>query len=317
MSVFDDYVDEMPEEFEAFAAGVRAVATRMPEPSRALADLLLTGVSSPQPKRSTFMKVKTYLAGLGMAAKIMLGAGVAAAATTGAGAAGVLPDSVQHVVAATVDSVTPFNLPDPASDKGTQAAGDNANNNAENHDNHTNSGEPPTTIANHDEHHNGDNNNGGGVITDPVTTTTTVHHEEHNGGTNGGTTTEHPTTTTTMHEEHHDTTTTVPTTPTTTANHDGDNNNPESLSITCSSTHEPNTIHCHWTPSTNPEHARYALLRINNQNTEGRVVWSTETGLEYTDTTVTMGWGYGYRVVSLRSDGTTESHSNIFTIPCC
>jgi hypothetical protein len=303
MNPFDDYPDEMTaDEMESFVAGVRAAATRMPEPSSTLAHMLVTGVSSPQPKRSVFMKVRTYVTGLGVAAKVMLGAGVAFAATTGAGAAGVLPGPVQHVVAATVDTVTPFNLPDPASDKGVEAAGDHANDHAGDHS----SDEPPvtpTTVA-HEEHHDGDNP----IVVEP-TTTTTVHHEDHHDGTTTTVVENHEHTTTTEHHE--------PTTSTTVANHDGDNNNPESLSITCTSAHEPNSITCHWTPSSNPDHARYQLLRINNQNTEGRVVWSTETGLEYTDTTVTSGWGYGYRVVSLRSDGTTESHSNIFTIPCC
>jgi len=98
MSFFDDYGDEMPEEFAAFAAGVRAAATRMPEPSRALADLLITGVSSPEPKRSFLMKAKTYVAGLGLATKIVLCAGVAAAATTTAAAAGVVPNPIEHVL---------------------------------------------------------------------------------------------------------------------------------------------------------------------------------------------------------------------------
>jgi hypothetical protein len=305
MSFFDDYVDEMPhDEFESFVAGVRAAATRVPEPSATLAQLLTPGVS-PEPKRSILMNVKAYIAGLGMAAKIMLGAGVAAAATTGAGAAGVLPDPVQRVVAATVDTVTPFNLPEPADDHGVQAAGVHADDHAGDHttrDEHVSDTPPvtPTTVAKRDEHRGDDTPI---VVIAPTTTTTTIHHEEHH---------DQPATTTTTvrHEEPATTSTTV-------LNHDGDNNNPESLSITCAAAHEPNHITCHWTASTNPDHARYALLRINNQNTERRVVWQTETGLEFTDTAVTSGWGYGYRVVSLRADGTTESHSNIFTLMCC
>lgn len=80
MSSFDDYSDEMPDELESFVAGVRAAATRMPAPSPILAHLLANGVSSPQKKRSIVMRVQASLAGLGVAAKVMLGAGVAAAA---------------------------------------------------------------------------------------------------------------------------------------------------------------------------------------------------------------------------------------------
>jgi hypothetical protein len=231
------------------------------------------------------------VAGLGLAAKVMLGAGVAAAATTGAGAAGVLPTPVQHAF----DHVVPGAEHD---DHAVVAGGDH-----ESHDTH----EPPASttsttlkLTTGDDAHDHDTP----VVVEP-TTTTVVRHEEHH---------DNPTTTTTAPARHEEPTTT---TTTVVVNHDGDNNNPESLHITCESAHEPNRIICHWTASTNPEHARYALLRINNQNTEGRVMTTTENGLEYTDTTVTSGWGYGYRVVSLRSDGTTESHSNIFTIPCC
>lgn len=284
MNDFDDYVDEMTaDEMESFVAGVRAAATRMPDPSPTLAHMLLTGVSSPQPKRSVFMKARTYIAGLGLAAKVVLGAGVAAAATTGAGAAGVLPEPVQHVFDHVVTGDT----------NNTQAAGD--------HESHEPPASTSTTVGNHEEHHDGDHDTP--VVVEPTTTTTTARqHEEHH---------DNPTTSTTVAEHHEPTTTTV------VEHHDGDNNNPESLSITCTAAHEPNRITCHWTPSSNPEHARYALLRINNQNTEGRVVTTTESGLEFTDTTVNSGWGYGYRVVSLRSDGTTESHSNVFTLPCC
>ena len=39
--------------------------------------------------------------------------------------------------------------------------------------------------------------------------------------------------------------------------------------------------------------------------------------LDFTDTMVTAGVGYGYRVISLRGDGSVESHSNVATIMCC
>ena len=90
MSTYGDYPGEMPfDEFsdgaQAFAKGLRAAATQVPTPSPQLAELLATGgvsVTHTKP-RSVFMKIKTYVAGLGMATKVVLSAGVAAAATTG------------------------------------------------------------------------------------------------------------------------------------------------------------------------------------------------------------------------------------------
>ena len=57
--------------------------------------------------------------------------------------------------------------------------------------------------------------------------------------------------------------------------------------------------------------------RITSQNEPGRVLLESPDALAYGDTTVTGGVGYGYRVISLRSDGSVESHSNIWTIMCC
>jgi hypothetical protein len=282
MTLFDDYGDEMPEEFQAFAAGVRAAATRMPEPSRALADLLITGVSSPQPKRSIFMRVRTYLAGLGVAAKVMLGAGMAAAATTGAAAAGVVPNPVSHV----------FNHnAEPAE-------------HADDHVTNEPAHQPPTTVVHDDDRQDGDTPVA--VVAEPTTTTTAVHHEEHHDA---------PSTTTTTMGERED----EPTTTTTTLSgtHDGDDNNPESIVLHCGAAREPDRIICYWTASTNPEHRRYALLQTNNINDEGRVAWQTENGLEYSDTYVTRTAQFTYRVVSLREDGTVESHSNAVTVACC
>jgi hypothetical protein len=63
-----------------------------------------------------FAGILAKLAGLGVAAKAGLGLAVAAAGVTGAGAVGMLPASVQHVVATAVDSATPFTFPDTAND---------------------------------------------------------------------------------------------------------------------------------------------------------------------------------------------------------
>ena len=327
----------------SFVADVRSSAEAFPIPSPALAAALASGLSidkgdlpataasnvhgpAPQvaglPKwRRLRMKIQGFLAGLGVAGKVALGASLAAAATTGAGAAGVLPGPVQHVVASTVSAVTPFEFPDGGSQGGgstDSAAGTEPTSTTA----ATTTSEPSTTTTLPHETttsapktHDGNGDGSGGVI---VPTPTTEHHD---GGTTETTT---PTTapqgdgqgdgsggtteTTTPTTEHHEPTTT--TTP-----HDGDSNNPQSLSIEC--THEPNQISCHWTPSTSADHAKYVLLRITRVDGPGVVLLQSEDALEFVDTSVTAGVGYGYRVISLRSDGTVESHSNVFTIMCC
>jgi hypothetical protein len=69
------------------------------------------------PVRTRRLRVPRIVAGLSLAAKVLLGAGVAAAATTGAGAAGVLPRPVQGAVAGVVGATTPFTFPDHASER--------------------------------------------------------------------------------------------------------------------------------------------------------------------------------------------------------
>jgi len=59
--------------------------------------------------------VFSWIAGLGLAAKIALGAGVAVAATTGAAAAGILPPGAQHVFNTVVSSVVPVGNSDEGS----------------------------------------------------------------------------------------------------------------------------------------------------------------------------------------------------------
>lgn len=114
-----------------------------------------------------------------------------------------------------------------------------------------------------------------------------------------------------------ETTSTLPTTTTTTEHHDGDNNNPEALTLNCERGREPNHVTCTWSASASPDHPRYVLLRVTNDGQNGRVVDSTVDGLSFTDTTVTTGVQYGYRVVSLRADNTTESHSPMVYLTCC
>ena len=59
------------------------------------------------------------------------------------------------------------------------------------------------------------------------------------------------------------------------------------------------------------------LLRITSLTDKGVVVMQSADALSSADTSVTPGVGYGYRVISLRGDGSVESHSNIATIMCC
>jgi len=250
------------------------------------------------------MKIKGLVAGLGIAGKVALGASLAAAATTGAGAAGILPGPVQHVVASTVDAVTPFHLDDGQGQSGSNegAGATEPSSTTQPATTTTEQQEPSTTIATTTSlpggGHGGDSGSGSGDTT-PAT-------NPGDGG-NGGVVT--PTT------EHH----AEPTEPvtTTTEHHDGDSNNPESLSIGCERATNPNRIVCHWTASSSPDHDKYVLLRITSLNDPGRVLLQSPDALSFTDTMVTSGVGYGYRVISLRGDGTVESHSNIATIMCC
>ncbi len=102
-----------------FASGVRAEGERRaPRPSPALARVIAAGGGSVSPdpdavagatdpltsrRRLTLAKV----AGLGLVAKLTLGAGAAAAGVVGAGAAGVLPGEANHVVRDAIEMVTP------------------------------------------------------------------------------------------------------------------------------------------------------------------------------------------------------------------
>ena len=89
-----------------------------PVPTEALATLLAADdpiepvrpVPAGPARRKNMLVAK--LAGLGIAAKIALGAGVAAAAVTTAGATGVLPGPAQHGVAVAVNAISPLEFPD-------------------------------------------------------------------------------------------------------------------------------------------------------------------------------------------------------------
>lgn len=281
----------------AFVDDLRASAEVVPTPSPALAAAIAAGgISVHQPNdakwRKVQMKIKALLAGLGVAGKVALGVGVAAAATTGAGVAGVLPGPVQHAVSQAVDAVTPFSLPDPGhTDHGQPLAGGDATTTTTIH-------EVTTTTAPREPH---DGKGDGPVIVPP--TTVAEHHEE-------------PTTTTLPHEsEGSGGTDNHETTPTTQARGDGDNNNPESLTLHCERATEPARIVCTWSASTFPDHARYVLLRTGDGS--GRVVFSTEAMLSFTDKDVVPSVAYTYRVDSLRADDSVSSHSPAVTVECC
>ncbi len=119
--------EQLPDEplVTDFLAELRSWGTgEAPTPSASLATLLDAEHVAPaapvhpvpQPIRRKRMLV-TKLAGLGLAAKVALGAGVAAAAVTTAGAGGVLPGPAQHGVAVAIIAVSPLDIPDRAKDK--------------------------------------------------------------------------------------------------------------------------------------------------------------------------------------------------------
>jgi hypothetical protein len=303
----------------SFVGDVRSAAGTVPIPSSALAAALASGISpqattAPEPKwRKLKMKIQGFLAGLGVAGKLALGAGVAAAATTGAGAAGVLPGPVQHAFANAVHAVTPFEVPD-GDGGGEHVAGPPPGD------------ETTTTVSStpSSEHHDGGDGdgaqpgdgNGEGDGNGVVVTPTTEHHEgdgtgatnppsDGNGGSGSGDGDHHgdPPPTETPTTEHNG------------GNGDGDNNNPESLSLNCERGREPNHVTCNWSASSNPDHHRYLLLRVGDG--QSRVVLSSEDGLSFTDTTVQPGVTYGYRVISVRSDDSVESHSPMVYVQCC
>src|SRR5579884_544384 len=77
----------------------------------------VTGPASQAAGLPKWRKAKMFVTELltGVVAKTALGVAVAAAGVVGAGAAGALPASAQHAVATVVSTVTPLQLPDPAS----------------------------------------------------------------------------------------------------------------------------------------------------------------------------------------------------------
>ena len=291
----------------AFIEGLRTEAAAVPTPSPLLAAAIAAGgISTHQPPvakwRKLRMKIKGFLAGLGVAGKLALGVGVAAAATTGAGAAGILPGPVQHAVSNAVGAVTPFSLPDPdhQANHDENLAGGVATTT-------TKVGDVTTTSVPTESHDKKDGpGDGNGVVTpttDGVTPTTVGEH--HGDG-------EGDTTTTVAHDGSGAGSGDGQTTPTTEHHGNGDNNNPESLSIHCERAADQASISCSWSASTLADHARYVLLRTGDGS--ARVVFSTEAMLDFTDTQVVAGVTYSYRVDSLRADDSVSSHSGFATV---
>ncbi len=336
---FDDAIDALlagpPSAGEsaalsAFVEEVRAAAGAAPTPSPVLAAAIAAGgISTHQPPvakwRKLRMKLKGFLAGLGIAGKLALGAGVAAAATTGAGAAGVLPGSVQHAVSEAVGAVSPFSLPDgghheshdgnladdttsttvgshvtPTTVGGAHEPAKDTHENtdvvtpttvAEHHDDST--GVTPTTVAEHHDDKVGAGTNDGSV--DGNTGGTSGGDLNQGDGQKTGGDTTPPTTV--HHEEHH---------------------NPEAISLSCTRSSEQVTITCTWSASPNADHDHYVVLRTHDGDPNGRAFFPGAGALSYTDTMVTAGGaGYSYLVDSLRADGSVSAHSNRVTVYCC
>jgi hypothetical protein len=265
----------------SFIDDARTAAEAIPPPSPALAAALATGILpalAPAPQslwRKSKMKIQGFLAGLGVAGKLALGAGVAAAATTGAGAAGVLPGPVQHAVASAVGAVTPFELPDGPHHDGDKVAepGDTTTTTVE-----ANGDDGDTTPIT--EHH-------GDVTPTPTTeqhdgdtTQTTVHHSDGDGETtptteHGGDG-DHESTPTTEHSGDGD----HESTPTTEA-HDGDTPTTEHHENTTTTVpHGPasftsmgcvlngdNTVTCTWTVTGRQDGDAFKVYRNSQYRT--------------------------------------------------
>ena len=111
-------------ELAAFVTALRATAAEpAPRPSAALSALLRDGLAPPFARSAVVVAPRRtpwrYVAGLGLAAKILLGAGVAVASVTGAATIDAVPDAVQHPAHAVVAGVV--GLFAPAAESGRPA----------------------------------------------------------------------------------------------------------------------------------------------------------------------------------------------------
>lgn len=135
----------------SLASALRSTASKAPEPHPGLAAVLSEGLSTdkgdlpvmagsnvhaheapglPKWRRSKKMLeiALAKLTTLGLAAKVGIASAAVVAGATGAGAAGVLPAPAQDAVAASIEAVTPFDLPDSVDDAVSLVAEDPAEN---------------------------------------------------------------------------------------------------------------------------------------------------------------------------------------------
>jgi hypothetical protein len=237
--------------------------------------------------RTIIMKIRGFIAGLGIAGKLALGVSVAAAAAAGAGAAGVIPvpnhgHAHHHVTAPAVPtSTTTTTVPKhKVADGGTDRFA-----------HHgapavypiapvvTTTTSPPATSTD--------------TTPPPVDTTPTTAYE--------------PPVTTPPTEA----TTTTVSTPTT------EPTQTQSIQLSCSIT-GPTQVTCTWTAAPDTV-TKYALWRwtTGGNGSDYAPVYQSPDGLTFVDNTVAAGTSYTYRVFTTRPDGTAGDFSNRSYISCC
>jgi hypothetical protein len=319
-----DHRDGDAAALSAFVEDVRAATEAEPSASPALAAALAAGRISinDDPPIATWrklrMKIQGFLAGLGVAGKLALGAGVAAAATTGAGAAGVLPGPVQEVVSDAVGKISPFHLPD-GDDEHDAVADDETTTTTVADDETT-----PTTKKQYDSDKKKDENK-----TTPTTKPAPVEDDD---------TTDETTPTTkfvwddgTDDDEPYDDGkdddyddgkdddhSTPPTTKPPVDDDDGDEEepaNPESIDLECFLGDTYGHIVCEWGTSGHDDHYKYLVMRTKNGNTE--MAYYTRDGFRFEDETPDAGFDYTYKIVEVNSDWDEIGHSNAVTVSCC
>jgi len=294
----------------SFVSSVRVAAEAVPPPSPALAAVLAAGFSTEKGDlpataasnvngpasqeaglskwRTAKMKIRGFLAGLGVAGKVALGLGVAAAATTGAGAAGILPVTFP----------------------GTS------------HGHHHASAKPAvaTTTTTSASPHNpirvggGDTDKDGGkgvVIVTPTTvetlTPTTVAEPAATPTTELETPSTEATPTTVRVEPEPPATDTTTTEPHSTM----------PIDLSCALT-DGNQVRCTWTQAPTPV-VKYSLWRwkTNGDGTDYGPLPNGSDALTFTDTTAVAGTAYTYRVFTTLDGGASGPVSNRAYITCC
>ncbi len=295
----------------AFVTGVRTAVTGLPAPSPAMAAVLAAGFSTDNgdlpataasnvdgpaeqasglPKwRTITMKIRGFIAGLGIAGKIALGVSVAAAAAAGAGAAGVLPapnhEHAHHHVTGVVvtTSTTTTTIASPAPTEGTGPVTHHADPPAATTTTLAKTEPPPDTVS---------NTEAPPPPAEPTPTTTPTHDEPH------------PTTPPTEPPKTEPTTTTSPA-------------GTESIHLSCSVT-GPAQVTCTWTPAGDSV-VKYALWRwkTDGNGSDYGPVYESPNGLSFVDNSVTPGTPYTYRVFTTRDGGSAGDFSNRAYISCC